>query len=192
MLRPYTTLPFTGPGRAAGLPAESARQPEHVVERVRSGPKCHHRQRGDDEHQVVFVAAVLHEEALRCVDLGDRDRHRGQHHREGRGQSPWRNRNPSVRYRNASVRVPVVEVAPAEFVIKPTSATSLFAPQPRDSETPKCHSVWWAAVSETCWVPTPASARKPHPRRCHEYTARPSDRKSTRLNSSHLVISYAV
>src|SRR5436853_7592176 len=92
----------------------------------------------------------------------------------GGGHSPSRNRSPSVRYLNRSVRVPVVEVAPAEFVIEPTSATSLFAPQPRDSATPKCHSVWWPAVSETCCVPTPASARTPHPRRSHAYTARPS------------------
>src|SRR2546422_4329980 len=44
-----------------------AGEPEQVIERERPGSHEGQRGRGDDEHQVVLVSAVLHEEPLRAV-----------------------------------------------------------------------------------------------------------------------------
>src|SRR6266516_2093472 len=82
------------PGREATQRIERGRcclpgEAEQVVQRVPARAHRGHRERGDDEHQVVLVASVLDEEPLRPVDFGDRHDHRGhdQQARQG-GQQP--------------------------------------------------------------------------------------------------------
>src|SRR5256712_5691607 len=69
-----------GPPPAPARTIRLAGEPEQVIERERPGSRQGQRERGDAEHEVVLVSAVLHEEPFRAVHLGDRDRHGPEHH----------------------------------------------------------------------------------------------------------------
>src|SRR2546426_319943 len=136
-----------------------ANQPEQVVQRERPRPDQRQRDGRDDQHEVVLVAAVLHEEPLRPVHLGDRDRHRREHQQPGhRREQPEQEEQPRQ-----------------ELATHGEGRPEGRRPQAEAPDESRC-------AGETGFIGSLGLRPAPF------WT----DRKSTRLNSSHLVISYAV